>query len=63
MTARIFKETIKKRMKRYKIGPIKLMTWLLNVNANDVVAGISSTAEQRRRIWTTYHNIKSWFEY
>ena len=38
------------------------MTRLLNVNEIYLSAGRSSTAEQRIIIWTTYHNIKSFFE-
>ena len=48
--------TIKKCMDGYKIGPIKLATWFLNVNAIDLAAGRSSTAEQRIIMWNTYHN-------
>ena len=54
--------TIKNFMEGYKIGPIKLVIWLMNVNVIDLAPGRSSTAEQRRITWTTYHNIKSWFE-
>ena len=54
--------TINNCMEGYKNGPIKLVTQLMNVNATNLAAGRLITPEQRRRMWTTYRNIKIFFD-